>query len=103
MMISTLFVMLLSALSAGTATQPAHPAPASPPAAPHAASASTATATFAGGCFWCMEHPFDAVDGVISTTSGYAGGPEQRPTYERSPREPQGTWNRCRWRTTRRR
>ena len=30
-----------------------------------------ATATFAGGCFWCMEPPFDALDGVISTTSGY--------------------------------
>lgn len=41
-----------------------------------------AKATFAGGCFWCMEPPFDAMDGVISTTSGYIGGPEERPTYE---------------------
>jgi peptide-methionine (S)-S-oxide reductase len=41
-----------------------------------------ATATFAGGCFWCMEPPFDALVGVISTTSGYAGGKEQNPTYE---------------------
>lgn len=41
-----------------------------------------AKATFAGGCFWCMEPPFDAVDGVISTTSGYAGGTEKNPTYK---------------------
>jgi len=39
-------------------------------------------ATFAGGCFWCMEPPFDALDGVISTTSGYAGGRTKNPTYE---------------------
>jgi len=44
--------------------------------------AEEATATFAGGCFWCMEPPFDAVEGVISTTSGYAGGPEKSPTYK---------------------
>ena len=31
-------------------------------------------ATFAGGCFWCMEKPFEILDGVISVTSGYAGG-----------------------------
>jgi len=41
-----------------------------------------AYATFAGGCFWCMEKPFDQLDGVISTTSGYAGGKETAPTYE---------------------
>jgi len=39
-------------------------------------------ATFAGGCFWCMEHPFDELDGVISTTSGYAGGFKKHPTYQ---------------------
>lgn len=39
-------------------------------------------ATFAGGCFWCMEPPFDKIDGVQSTTSGYTGGEEVRPTYE---------------------
>jgi peptide-methionine (S)-S-oxide reductase len=39
-------------------------------------------ATFAGGCFWCMEPPFDKLDGVISTTSGYAGGHVANPTYE---------------------
>jgi peptide-methionine (S)-S-oxide reductase len=42
----------------------------------------TAKATFAGGCFWCMEPPFDKLDGVISTISGYAGGKKKNPTYE---------------------
>jgi peptide-methionine (S)-S-oxide reductase len=39
-------------------------------------------ATFAGGCFWCMEPPFDALDGVVSTTSGYTGGDVKNPSYE---------------------
>jgi peptide-methionine (S)-S-oxide reductase len=38
-------------------------------------------ATFAGGCFWCMEQPFDNVDGVISTIAGYTGGDVENPTY----------------------
>src|SRR5262245_33144904 len=42
----------------------------------------TATATFAGGCLWCVEADFDKVDGVISTTSGYIGGRTANPTYE---------------------
>jgi peptide-methionine (S)-S-oxide reductase len=42
----------------------------------------TAVATFAGGCFWCMEPPFDKLDGVISTTSGYTGGSRENPTYK---------------------
>ncbi|WP_421860091.1 peptide-methionine (S)-S-oxide reductase MsrA [Parvibaculum sp.] len=41
-----------------------------------------ATAIFAGGCFWCMEPPFDKTEGVISTTSGYIGGTLDNPTYE---------------------
>jgi peptide methionine sulfoxide reductase msrA/msrB len=41
-----------------------------------------ATATFAGGCFWCMEPPFEKLDGVYSVVSGYAGGNEKNPTYE---------------------
>jgi peptide-methionine (S)-S-oxide reductase len=40
------------------------------------------TATFAGGCFWCMEPPFDKLDGVVSTTSGYTGGQTKNPSYE---------------------
>ncbi len=55
------------ALAAPAATQPA---------------TAAATAIFAGGCFWCMEPPFDKLDGVISTTSGYTGGNVANPTYE---------------------
>jgi peptide-methionine (S)-S-oxide reductase len=40
-----------------------------------------AKATFAGGCFWCMEPPFDKLPGVVSTTSGYTGGKKVNPTY----------------------
>lgn len=40
------------------------------------------TATFAGGCFWCMEPPFDKLEGVVSTTAGYTGGQRSNPSYE---------------------
>ncbi len=39
-------------------------------------------ATFAGGCFWCMVHPFDEVLGVGEVISGYTGGVHENPTYE---------------------
>jgi peptide-methionine (S)-S-oxide reductase len=45
-------------------------------------SGAQAVATFAGGCFWCMEHPFDQLEGVVSVTSGYTGGRTANPTYE---------------------
>jgi len=51
-------------------------------AVPGPASAALAKATFAGGCFWCMEPPYDKLDGVVSTTSGYIGGHTKNPTYE---------------------
>jgi peptide-methionine (S)-S-oxide reductase len=45
-------------------------------------STQTAKATFAGGCFWCMEPPYDELEGVIATISGYIGGTKKNPTYE---------------------
>jgi peptide-methionine (S)-S-oxide reductase len=55
---------------------------AGPHAAGQAPAPKPAVATFAGGCFWCMEPPFDKLPGVISTTSGYMGGKKRYPTYE---------------------
>jgi methionine-S-sulfoxide reductase len=49
----------------------------SPPPAP-----GTAIATFAGGCFWCVEADFDKVPGVLATVSGFMGGKTARPTYK---------------------
>ena len=44
--------------------------------------AQTKEAVFAGGCFWCLEGPFDALPGVLETQSGYTGGQTPNPTYE---------------------
>lgn len=49
---------------------------------PPAEAATLETATFAGGCFWCMEPPFEKLSGVISVTSGYTGGKTGNPRYE---------------------
>jgi peptide-methionine (S)-S-oxide reductase len=54
-------------------------APKQEPAAP---SPGRAVAIFAGGCFWCMQPPFDALPGVISTAAGYTGGTVANPSYE---------------------
>ena len=65
MKMSTLFLLLTLLTTAGAASgQP-----------------EQTIATFAGGCFWCMEPPYDELDGVISTTSGYTGGSQKNPTY----------------------
>jgi peptide-methionine (S)-S-oxide reductase len=50
--------------------------------APEAMKSEQAAAIFAGGCFWCMEPPYDSLDGVVSTTSGYIGGAAPNPTYK---------------------
>ena len=62
------------ALLVASATAPAQPVTAVPP--------GMAAAIFAGGCFWCMEPPYDKVNGVFSTTSGYIGGNKKFPTYD---------------------
>ena len=49
--------------------------------APGAANAANAKATFAGGCFWCMEEAFEKIDGVDRVISGYIGGQLANPTY----------------------
>ncbi|HEU4677790.1 MAG TPA: peptide-methionine (R)-S-oxide reductase MsrB [Candidatus Paceibacterota bacterium] len=48
----------------------------------HMTTATTSTALFADGCFWCVEHDMEAVQGVIDVVSGYAGGTSESPTYE---------------------
>jgi peptide-methionine (S)-S-oxide reductase len=70
-----LAVLVSAAITAGQGPGPAAPATAASPA-------TRAKATFAGGCFWCMEGPFDAIPGVISTVSGYIGGSVKNPSYE---------------------
>lgn len=67
-------IAAMTALSSAAQPDATRPASASAPA--------TAVATFAGGCFWSMEPPFDRQDGVIETTVGYMGGRERNPTYE---------------------
>ncbi len=69
-----LALALCAALLAATAS-------AQTPAARTAPPPASAVATFAGGCFWCMEPPFDKLDGVLATTSGYMGGKTRNPTY----------------------
>jgi peptide-methionine (S)-S-oxide reductase len=61
----------------GVATS--HESPAGPAQPPQAA---LARATFAGGCFWCMVHPFDQLKGVVKVRSGYTGGHTRDPSYE---------------------
>ncbi len=66
--------LVLLAFGIGGARSPAHAQDAKPSGA--------ARATFAGGCFWCMEEAFDPIDGVISVVSGYIGGRPANPTYD---------------------
>jgi peptide-methionine (S)-S-oxide reductase len=67
-------VWVVTTLGAATVLAQMATLPASPP--------GSRVATFAGGCFWCMEPPFDKLDGVLATTSGYIGGTKTNPTYQ---------------------
>lgn len=79
--IGTIFALAVgSMLAAVLWTLSAHAQPQQQLAAEKAG--QVAVATFGGGCFWCMEPPFDALPGVISTVSGYTGGKSANPTYE---------------------
>ena len=77
----TVVVAPMNDAAADAATQALAAAPAARSAAP---AEGEAVAIFAGGCFWCMEPPFDKLPGVISTTSGYTGGHTKSPTYEQT-------------------
>lgn len=68
--------------SRASRTPPAQATPSEKSPAGTAPAATIQTAIFAGGCFWCMEPPYDALPGVISTESGYIGGTVANPTYE---------------------
>ncbi len=75
----------MTANATAAATPPADSAPAQSTSATATAVPSTANravAVFAGGCFWCMQPPYDKLPGVISTTAGYTGGHTVNPTYE---------------------
>ncbi len=97
--VATLFALSLLACSsvsepsdppaqrAGDPPAPRAEAQPEPPAGGATAAASPvaegeAAAIFAGGCFWCMEHPFEELEGVLSVTSGYTGGEVAGPSYE---------------------
>jgi methionine-S-sulfoxide reductase len=54
----------------------------SPAVAQETSAAATKTAIFAGGCFWCMQPPYDKTKGVTKTIVGYSGGDEVNPTYD---------------------
>ncbi len=71
-------IVSFSLAACGTTTTDAD----EPPSAQAIADGELAQATFAGGCFWCMEPPFDKLDGVVSTISGYTAGEQKNPTYQ---------------------
>ena len=91
---SPAYLFVLALTTAGFACQTAAETPPkdAPASAPTTASADgttlappapegQATAIFAGGCFWCMEGPFEKIEGVSAVLSGYTGGPEKSPSY----------------------
>lgn len=71
-LLAPVIACLAALFAGGSAMSSPSPAPA----------ASYEKATFAGGCFWCMEPAFDITDGVVETVVGYTGGRVKNPTYE---------------------
>jgi peptide-methionine (S)-S-oxide reductase len=81
---------VLGAVAAALFNAQAAPVDEEAPAKLPLPTATQQIATFAGGCFWCMESPFDHLDGVLATTSGYTGGDRKDPTYEQVSHEETG-------------
>jgi peptide-methionine (S)-S-oxide reductase len=75
-------LIFLATVGSGFAAPTPEPTASAGPASASGAAETRARAIFAGGCFWCLEKPFDDLDGVLATTSGYSGGQIPRPTYE---------------------
>jgi peptide-methionine (S)-S-oxide reductase len=69
----TIALLTIGCASPDSIAEPTTPLPAE--------NANYSKATFAGGCFWCMEKPFDEINGVVSSISGYTGGTKENPTY----------------------
>lgn len=69
-----LAILVLAFFFSSSRSHATEPTPAAP--------AGMAKATFAGGCFWCMEAPFDSLPGVQSVVPGYTGGSYKNPSYE---------------------
>lgn len=80
-----MLIVLAACTSSGAGASSPSSATADAPSPPTTAKASakpgTAVAVFAGGCFWCMQPPYDKLPGVISTEAGYTGGHTSQPTY----------------------
>ena len=82
-MLSFLCALSLTACAGEPKVGPAGPVVSEyAPAALPEAKPGQAVAVFAGGCFWCLESDFDRLDGVVATTSGFAGGHTEAPSYE---------------------
>ena len=79
--IPILVIAILVAIGV-TSTRADSPPPRDKQASTPANGGKLAKATFAGGCFWCMEAPFEKLEGVVSVTSGYTGGKESAPSYQ---------------------
>ena len=82
MIVPLVAALALLGCAADGASEAAPDEAAASPAQPAALADSLERAIFAGGCFWCMEPPYDKLDGVAKTISGFAGGSVPNPTYK---------------------